>query len=188
MPLLVDNFDSFSHILADYFRQLGVQMTIVRNNISLEELSKIPFKGLVLSPGPETPQKAGNLMEILKTYHDKVPVLGICLGHQAIGTFFGADLVKCEQPVHGKVHEIQQISSHAVLRNIPPKFLVTRYHSLKIENIPDSLIPLLCTASGENMAVAHKDLPIIGIQFHPEAYLTEYGLQLLNNWLSLIEN
>jgi anthranilate synthase component II len=175
-------------MLADYFRQLGVEMQIVRNNVTLEELDKIPFKGLVLSPGPETPDKAGNLMLIMEKYHQKVPILGICLGHQAIGMFFGASLVKGHVPVHGKVHEVYQIHSHSVLENIPSQFHVTRYHSLKLEHLPDCLQPLLETASGENMAIAHKTLPIVGIQYHPEAHLTEYGLLILRNWLNLVMN
>jgi anthranilate synthase component II len=185
MVLLIDNFDSFSHVLADYLTQLGVQLHIVRNNTPLEELIHSPWEGLVLSPGPETPQKAGNLMQILGYYHDKLPVLGICLGHQAIGAYFGANVVKCAKPVHGKVHQVYRYAHHPILANIPVTFKVTRYHSLELQDLPPDFEVLFQTAENEVMAIAHKTLPLIGIQYHPEAYLTEFGLDILKNWAML---
>ncbi|MBT0809881.1 aminodeoxychorismate/anthranilate synthase component II [Litoribacter ruber] len=181
MLLLIDNFDSFSYILADYLRQAGAELKVVRNDVSLEELQKVSYEALILSPGPETPSQAGNLMQILGYYYDKLPVLGICLGHQAIGEFFGAKLTKGKVPVHGKVHEVSKVTEHPLLDGLPDRFKVTRYHSLELKGLPAELQVLLETNSGEVMAIAHRELPLIGIQFHPEAHLTEYGLEILRN-------
>lgn len=183
MLLLIDNFDSFSHILADLIRQTGEELLIVRNDISFEELQRIEFQGLILSPGPEKPSTAGNLMKILDRYHLEKPILGVCLGHQAIGEYFGAELVKNAYPTHGKVHEIQKVKSHPVTDSLPERFSVTRYHSLELKNPPSCLDILLETAHGEIMGIAHHSLPILGIQYHPEAYLSQYGLELIKSWL-----
>jgi anthranilate synthase component 2 len=186
MLLLIDNFDSFSFILADYFRQTGADLKIVRNDVSLEALVSHTYEGLIVSPGPETPQKAGNLQEILEYYFDKIPVLGVCLGHQAIGEFFGAELVKGIKPVHGKVHQVHKLQDHPLLSGLPNTFEVTRYHSLELKNLPACLSSLLETERGEIMAMAHTTLPIVGIQFHPEAHLTQFGTELIQNWMDYI--
>ncbi|HSJ66827.1 MAG TPA: aminodeoxychorismate/anthranilate synthase component II [Anditalea sp.] len=185
MLLLIDNFDSFSHMLADYLRQAGADLKIVRNDVPLSDLIGQDYEGIILSPGPEVPDKAGNLMAILSYYHDKLPVLGICLGHQAIGEFFGAELVKGDKPVHGKVHRVRKLNEHSVLEGIPSHFNVTRYHSLELRNLPDMLEVILETPQNEIMGIAHRHLPIVGIQFHPEAHLTEYGLELISNWVDI---
>jgi anthranilate synthase component II len=182
MVLLIDNFDSFSHILADYLVQAGLTIHIVRNDVSLEEIKKGNWEGLVLSPGPQIPKKAGNLLQILDFYHDKLPLLGICLGHQAIGEYFGGKLVKSERPVHGKVHQVFKIGEHPMLESIPENFYVTRYHSLEIRDLPADFEVLLQTERKEIMAIAHRNLPIVGIQYHPEAYLSEFGLEIIRNW------
>jgi len=185
MLLLIDNFDSFSRILADYFLQAGVELKIVRNDTPLALIKEEVYEGIVLSPGPETPEKAGHLMDILSYYHDKLPVFGVCLGHQCIGQFFGAELVKGARPVHGKVFMVKKVKDHEMLEGIPDSFNVTRYHSLELRKLPNTLEVILETGQGEIMAIAHKALPIFGIQFHPEAYLTEHGLQLIQNWVKL---
>ncbi|KEO73414.1 anthranilate synthase component II [Anditalea andensis] len=184
MLLLIDNFDSFSHMLADYLRQAGAHLKIVRNDVLLSDLIEQEYEGIILSPGPEVPGKAGNLMHILSYYHDKLPVLGICLGHQAIGEFFGAALVRGEKPVHGKVHRVNKTMEHPVLQGLPANFKVTRYHSLELRNLPDVLEVILETDNKEIMGIVHSYLPVVGIQFHPEAYLTEYGLELITNWVN----
>jgi anthranilate synthase component II len=186
MLLLIDNYDSFSHILADLIRQTGEELRIIRNDASLEEIEKIGFKGLILSPGPGIPSDAGNLLPVCEKYHRHIPVLGVCLGHQAIGEFFGADLVKNRVPTHGKVHLVQKTKPHFFTENLPDQFEVTRYHSLQLQNLPDCLESILETESGEIMGMAHKTLPILGIQYHPEAHLTEYGLELVKNWVKCI--
>ncbi|MBD8488362.1 aminodeoxychorismate/anthranilate synthase component II [Echinicola sp. CAU 1574] len=185
MLLLIDNFDSFSHILADYFRQAGFQLRIVRNDTPLALLKEENYEGVVLSPGPETPEKAGNLKEIFAYYHNRLPVMGVCLGHQCIGQFFGAKLVKGKRPVHGKVFKVKKVGEHPILSGLPPVFNVTRYHSLELRDLPESLMPVLETEAGELMAMAHRTLPIFGIQFHPEAHLTEFGLEIIKNWAQL---
>ncbi|WP_194976942.1 anthranilate synthase component II [Aquiflexum lacus] len=183
MVLLIDNFDSFSHILADYFRQVGMKLEIFRNDVDLEIIKEKDWDGLILSPGPEVPMRAGNLLSILEYYHDKIPVLGICLGHQAIGEFFGGKLVKSQKPVHGKVHSVFQLNEHEILSGIPSSFEVTRYHSLEIANIPDCLQVLLETKDQEVMAMVHRSLPVVGIQYHPEAFLTQFGVEIIRNWV-----
>jgi len=172
-------------MLADYLRQAGADLKIVRNDVQLKDLIGEDYDGIILSPGPEVPAKAGNLMDILSYYHDKLPVLGICLGHQAIGEFFGALLVKGVEPVHGKVHRVKNLRNHPVLKGLPSEFNVTRYHSLELQNIPDVLEVILETHVKEIMGISHRHLPILGIQFHPEAHLTEYGLELIRNWVNL---
>lgn len=184
MILLIDNFDSFSHILADLVQQTGTELKIVRNDCSLEEIDQIDFSGLILSPGPGKPIHAGITMSVLEKYYQKVPVLGVCLGHQAIGEFFGADLVRNQFPVHGKVHLVRKTIDHNFTAGLPDSFSVTRYHSLQIENIPTELQIILETENGEVMGIAHKQLPILGIQYHPEAYLSEYGMELIKNWMA----
>ena len=183
MLLLIDNFDSFSHILADLIRQTGEELTILRSDATPGQVEQIDFQGLILSPGPGKPSDSGNLMQIFKKYHDQIPVLGICLGHQAIGEFFGAELVKNHVPTHGKVHLVHKTKTHPMTDFLPEKFHVTRYHSLQLKDLPDCLESILETESGEIMGIAHKNLPILGIQYHPEAYLTEYGLELISSWV-----
>ena len=184
MLLLIDNFDSFSHILADLIRQTGQDLLILRNDVTLDELASIDFDGLILSSGPGRPRQAGNLMGILQRYVGQIPILGVCLGHQAIGEFFGARLVKNEIPTHGKVHQVKKSIPHFLTESLPNRFAVTRYHSLVLKDLPQQLEMILETDSGEIMAIAHVDLPILGIQYHPEAHLTDYGLELVKAWTS----
>ena len=187
MLLLIDNFDSFSHMLADLLRQTGKELLVVRNDVSMEEIIKLEFEGLVLSPGSGIPQKAGNLNKIFAEYYNKVPVLGVCLGHQAIGEFFGAKLKKNVVPTHGKVHQVRKTLSNGYTAKLPQVFNVTRYHSLQLANLPEELEVILETESGEVMGIAHQTLPILGIQYHPEAHLTEYGLELVKSWVQQIK-
>lgn len=187
MLLLIDNFDSFSHMLADLIRQTGEELLILRNDVSLENLEKLEFAGLILSPGPGRPSQAGNLMKILEFYAGKLPILGVCLGHQAIGEFFGAELVKNQVPTHGKVHQVKKLISHFLTDQLPERFDVTRYHSLVLKNIPTQLKVLLETDEGDVMAIVHERLPIMGIQYHPEAHLTAHGLELVTSWLTFLK-
>lgn len=185
MILLLDNFDSFTYNLVDYFGQLDMPCHVVRNDVSLAAITQHTYEGIVLSPGPETPQKAGILMEVLAHYVGKLPILGICLGHQAIGQHFGMNLIKAERPMHGKVSTIF-CQQDVLFTGLPSSFNIVRYHSLILENTTNSAIPLIATAhtqKGEIMGIRHTKYPIHGIQFHPEAALTEHGLALLHNWL-----
>ncbi|MGB0521547.1 MAG: anthranilate synthase component II [Flammeovirgaceae bacterium] len=186
MILLLDNFDSFTYNLVDYFGQLGITCEVRRNNIPLTEIAKNDYDAVVLSPGPENPLKAGNLMEVLGHYVNKLPILGICLGHQAIGLHFGWKLVKAQKPMHGKVSTIY-CAYDPLFKDLPAAFNIVRYHSLILENttnVKDDLVVTAFTESQEIMAIRHTKYPIHGIQFHPEAALTEHGLQLLHNWLT----
>ena len=185
MLLLLDNFDSFTYNLVDYFGQLGVEAKVVRNDVPLVEITQLPVIGVVLSPGPHVPQQAGNLMHVIQHYHERVPMLGICLGHQALGTFFGAELGKAQKPMHGKISDITCVPD-PIFKGLPTKMPVVRYHSLVLRQMPESLMPLAYTPDGELMAFRHRKLPIYALQFHPEAALTTYGLQMLQNWLSIV--
>lgn len=184
MLLLLDNFDSFTYNLVDYFGQLGEEVHVVRHDVSLEEIKALPIKGVVLSPGPGEPKNAGVMMEVIGHYHEKVPMLGICLGHQALGEFFGAKLGKGIKPMHGKISEII-CEQDALFAGLPQKMPVVRYHSLVLQQWPDCIVPLAYTAEGELMAFRHSALPLHALQFHPEAALTTYGLDMLRNWLSI---
>lgn len=182
--LLIDNFDSFTYNLWDYFLRLGTSCEVVRNDrIDFSRLEKGEFDGLVLSPGPQRPQDAGQLMACVEAFYSSIPMLGVCLGHQAIGSFFGASLVKAPVPVHGKTSMIRH-NDHRLFAGLPERFSVMRYHSLLLENLPEELECIARTDAGEVMALCHRELPLTGIQFHPESILTENGLDLLQNWLN----
>ncbi len=186
MLLLLDNFDSFTHTLADYLRQLGAEVEVRRNNTPLTALQALPLRAIVLSPGPGTPGQAGVMPAAVGYYHDKLPMLGVCLGHQALGEFFGATLRRAARPMHGKVSEISVDCADPLFAGLPEQQVVTRYHSLVLaEPLPPVLVPLARTtdAAAELMALRHRTLPLHGVQFHPEALLTPHGLAMLANWL-----
>ena len=184
--LLIDNFDSFTYNLWDYFLRLGASCRVIRNDApELLEVLSMPYDGIVVSPGPQRPEAAGGLMDFLKNWHGSTPILGICLGHQALGLLFGAKLHRALAPVHGKTSCIYH-QGHPLFAGLPSRFHVMRYHSLILEDLPENdLEAIAWTESGEIMALTHKSLDLTGIQFHPESILTEYGLEMLENWLHL---
>ena len=198
--LLLDNYDSFTYNLYDYLHRAGCKVVVKRNDeIKASDVEMLEPDGIVLSPGPRTPKEAGCLMDVIEKYHDKLPMLGVCLGHQAIGEFFGATLQKAIKPVHGKTAEVFHLlesseaenderSEHNLMYNIPQPFEAMRYHSLVLTELPETLIPLAKTADGELMAMRHKSLPLYGVQFHPESILTTYGLALIKNWVSIAKS
>jgi anthranilate synthase component II len=167
----------------DYFNQLGVEAKVFRNDRSLEEITSFSYSGVVLSPGPENPKNAGCLMKVVDHFANKLPLIGICLGHQALGQYFGANLVKAARPMHGKMDVIQGLKGH-IFDGISEETDIVRYHSLILEELPDILKPIAHSANEELMAFEHKKLPITGLQFHPEAVLTNCGLKMLSNWIS----
>lgn len=187
MVLLLDNFDSFTWNLKDYLLSEGAEVLVIRNNEITEEiLCDTRWKGLVISPGPGRPDDTPVLKQALNAFFPNRPVLGICLGHQAIGMYFNAKLVKSSYPMHGKLSEIYP-TKHAMFRNIDFPHSVCRYHSLLLDNPwPEELEVTARTKSGEIMAFAHKQWPVWGVQYHPEAILTENGHTLLRNWLNLV--
>ena len=184
--LLLDNFDSFTFTLADYLRQLGAEVTVLRNDVPLARLQAQPWDGIVLSPGPGAPARAGILPAVIAHYHNQLPMLGVCLGHQALGEFFGATLRRAARPMHGKVATMRCQSGSGLFDDLPEYQAVTRYHSLVLaEPLPPALRPLARThdAEAELMSLRHATLPLYGVQFHPEALLTAHGLPILANWL-----
>jgi anthranilate synthase/aminodeoxychorismate synthase-like glutamine amidotransferase len=185
--LLIDNYDSFTYNLFDYLLQTGANCTVVRNDTYIPEtFLRLHFDALVLSPGPKRPEAAGLMPWIIEHYHQRVPILGVCLGHQALGDFFGATVERAALPVHGKTSLIHH-NDDPIFHNIPSPFTVMRYHSLVVENIASTPLQVLAdTDAGEIMALRHPVLPLYGVQFHPESVLTEYGLQLLKNWVALV--
>lgn len=186
--LVVDNFDSFTYMLVDYLQQAGAECRVVRNNEPMERFVDESLDGVVLSPGPGTPRQAGRLLDIIAHYQQHVPILGVCLGHQALGEFFGASLVPAHRPMHGKVSVVHALTNDELLRNLPVTFEVTRYHSLLLTNLPADLISTAATSSNEVMAIRHRTLPLWGVQFHPEATLTQNGLQLIINWVNIVKS
>jgi anthranilate synthase/aminodeoxychorismate synthase-like glutamine amidotransferase len=186
MWVLIDNYDSFTWILYDYLLQTGNECVVYRNDeITLPQLQALNPARLIISPGPETPVQAGITMSAIDHFHTRIPILGVCLGHQALGMYFGAQLVHAPYPMHGKISEVTH-NGHPLFRDIPTPFDAMRYHSLTVTGFEGLPIEALAhTADGTIMALAHKEYPCIGVQFHPESVGTGYGLQLLKNWAAL---
>lgn len=190
MLLLVDNYDSFTYNLVDYFSQLGQECIVVKNDVHPSEILDLDsISGLVLSPGPGRPDDSGYLMEYLDWFENRMPILGICLGHQAIALRYGAKVVKAIKPMHGKLSTIFTNKPDEILQGLPVSFRVVRYHSLVIDLIGSNFIESLAsTEEGENMIIKHKNKVIYGLQYHPEAILTENGMEILDNWLQIVES
>jgi len=182
--LVVDNYDSFVFNLVQYLQQLGAECTVVRNDaVTAQEASK--YDGVLISPGPGTPEKAGISVEMIKyCAQHSIPLFGVCLGHQAIGVAFGATVSRAPELLHGKTSLVYH-QQEGVLADIPSPFTATRYHSLCVEkdSVPNTLHITGSTDSGLVMSMEHTSLPIQGVQFHPESVLTEHGHQMLANWL-----
>ncbi len=186
MLLIIDNYDSFTYNLVQYLGELGAEMEIRRNDeVSIEEIeTEIKPEKILISPGPGTPDDAGISLEVLKVYAKRVPILGVCLGHQAIGQAFGGKVVRAPMPVHGKPVEIQH-DGKTIFKDLENNFQAGRYHSLIVEreSLPDCLEISASSPDGLIMAMRHKTYPIEGVQFHPESILTSAGKKLLQNFL-----
>jgi len=185
--LIIDNYDSFTFNLVQYFGELyNGEIQVARNDkISLDKIKELAPAGIVVSPGPCTPKEAGISVDAIKTFGPTIPILGVCLGHQSIGYAFGGNVIRAPELMHGKVSEIHHNKKH-LYEGVPSPFIATRYHSLIIEkqSCPDCLEITSWTADGLIMGVRHKQFPIQGVQFHPEAILTQYGKLLIKNFLS----
>lgn len=187
MILMIDNYDSFVYNLVQYFGELNEDIAVKRNDeITIDDIKTLNPEIIVLSPGPCSPNEAGICIDIVNNFKGKIPILGICLGHQTIGQVFGSKIVKAIEPVHGKVHSIIH-DNKGIFTNIKNPLNVTRYHSLVVdrETLPDELEITAETKEGEIMGLRHKDYMIEGVQFHPEAVLTECGHELLQNFITL---
>ncbi len=189
MILMIDNYDSFTYNLVQYLGELGAEVIVFRNDrITIPEIERLNPERIVISPGPCTPREAGISIEVIKHFAGKVPILGVCLGHQAIGAAFGGRIVRAKNLMHGKTSLIYH-DGKTIFEGIPNPFEATRYHSLVIEkeSLPQELVITAWTEDGEIMGVRHKRYVIEGLQFHPESILTKHGHDILRNFLRLKE-
>lgn len=187
MILIIDNYDSFVHNLGRYFRQLGCETQIVRNDaISVDEIAELRPQAIIVSPGPCSPNEAGISLDVVKRFADSLPILGICLGHQTIVQALGGTISVSHQPMHGRQSSVKHFGS-AMFQGIPSPFLAGRYHSLIADkdNLPDCLSVTARTDDFIVMAVEHKTQPLVGLQFHPESIMTEHGYRLIANFIQL---
>ena len=185
MLLMIDNYDSFTYNLVQYFSELGEDVRTFRNDdITVEAIAALQPDRICISPGPCTPHEAGVSVPVLQRFAGEIPILGVCLGHQSIGTAFGGRVVRAQEVMHGKTSVIRHTGA-GVFKDLPTPYTVTRYHSLAIErtSLPDCLEVTAWTDDGEIMAVRHKQFAIEGVQFHPESILSEHGHALLKNFL-----
>ena len=185
MLLMIDNYDSFTYNLVQYFGELGEDVRTYRNDeITVEAIEKLNPSRICISPGPCTPHEAGVSVPVLQHFAGKLPILGVCLGHQSIGAAFGGKIIRAQQVMHGKTSPIEH-TGVGVFKNLPSPYTVIRYHSLAIarDSLPDCLEVTAWTADGEIMGVRHKTYPIEGVQFHPESVLSDHGHALLQNFL-----
>jgi para-aminobenzoate synthetase component 2 len=184
--LVIDNYDSFVFNLVQYLGQLGADCEVRRNDeIGVDDVGDFGAAGILLSPGPGTPERAGIMLDVIRRYAGELPMFGVCLGHQAIGAAFGATVTRAPELLHGKTSEVHH-KGEGVLAGLPDPFTATRYHSLAVlpETLPDTIEVTGRTQSGVVMAMRHRTLPIEGVQFHPESVLTEGGHTMLANWLA----
>ena len=189
MILLIDNYDSFSYNLYQLIGQINPDIRVIRNDeLSLEEIRALNPSHIILSPGPGRPENAGILIELIQTLQGEIPILGVCLGHQAICAAFGANVTYAKQLMHGKQSEVDLDTSSPLFKGCPSKAVVARYHSLAAESssLPKTLRITAQTNDGEIMAIEHQSKPLYGVQFHPESIMTPDGLTMLQNFLSLV--
>lgn len=183
MILLIDNYDSFTYNLVQYIEELGEEVVVFRNDaVSIDRIRDLNPDGIVISPGPSTPENAGISVDVIKSFYKEKPILGVCLGHQAIGYAFGSKIERAKVPVHGKVSLIYH-NQKDIYRGIPNPFYATRYHSLVVKDPPPIFEISSWTEDNIIMGIRLKDYPVFGVQFHPESCMTDYGKVLLNNFL-----
>ncbi|MFK7696891.1 aminodeoxychorismate/anthranilate synthase component II [Paenibacillus sp. HJGM_3] len=187
MILVIDNYDSFTYNLVQYLGELGEEVVVYRNDqIDMAGIEKLQPSHILISPGPCTPNEAGVSLELIEHFKGKIPILGVCLGHQSIGQVFGGDVVRAEKLMHGKTSDIYH-DGRGIFEGLPSPYTATRYHSLIVrrDTLPDCLEISAETKEGEIMGLRHKEYPIEGVQFHPESIITDHGHQLLRNFLAI---
>jgi anthranilate synthase/aminodeoxychorismate synthase-like glutamine amidotransferase len=190
MILVIDNYDSFTYNLVQYLGELGAEVVVKRNDaVSVDEARELAPAGVLISPGPGRPEEAGVSLRLIAELGDSTPILGVCLGHQSIAQHFGASIVRAERLMHGRTSPILHEGA-GVFANLPSPLTATRYHSLIVDRdtVPSELEITAWTDEGEIMGLRHQTLPIEGVQFHPESFLTEHGHSLIENWLTSFES
>lgn len=189
MILMIDNYDSFTYNIVQYCRELGADLKIIRNDeMSVKEIEALNPEKIIISPGPASPDEAGITLDVIKYFGDKLPILGICLGHQSIAQVYGGDVVRAKNMMHGKTSTMKQSSTCEIFKDIPQEFIATRYHSLIVDKdtLPDSIeATAYSTDDDEIMALRIKDKEIYGVQFHPESIMSQYGHEIIGNFLKL---
>ena len=192
MILMIDNYDSFTYNIVQYCLELGADLKVIRNDeLTVEQIDELNPEKIILSPGPATPNEAGVCLEVIEHFQDKIPILGICLGHQSIAQVFGGEVVRAKNMMHGKTSKIEVIKDNIMFKDIPKEFTQTRYHSLTVKEstLPSVVIPTARSLDdNEIMALQIKDKPIYGLQFHPESIMSEYGYEMIDNFLKLPNN
>ncbi len=186
---MIDNYDSFTYNLVQYLGSLGAQVVVKRNDeITLEDITCLEPQGIVISPGPCTPSEAGISVEVIKRFYKEKPILGVCLGHQSIGVAFGGKIVRARRLMHGKTSQIYHGGS-GIFKGLPSPFTAVRYHSLVVDrnSLPAELKITAWSEDEEIMGLEHVEYPVFGVQFHPESVISEYGIELLKNFLSVVE-
>lgn len=185
MILMIDNYDSFTYNLVQYLGELGEELIVKRNDqVTIQEIEELKPDFLMISPGPCSPDEAGISMEAIKHFAGKIPIFGVCLGHQSIAQVFGGDVIRAERLMHGKTSEIEH-DGKGVFTGLQNPLIATRYHSLivKDETLPECFVRTASTKEGELMAIRHKELPIESVQFHPESIMTSFGKEMLRNFI-----
>jgi anthranilate synthase component 2 len=189
MILMIDNYDSFTYNIVEYCRELGADLKIIRNDeMSLSEIEALHPEKIIISPGPASPDEAGVTLAVIDYFKDKLPILGICLGHQSIAQVFGAEVVRAKNMMHGKTSTMKRVDECSIFKNIPKEFIATRYHSLIVDknSLPQDIEPTAYSTDDEEiMAIKVKNRDIYGVQFHPESIMSEYGHEIIGNFLKL---
>jgi anthranilate synthase component 2 len=189
MILMIDNYDSFTYNIVQYCLELGADLKVIRNDeLTVEEIEKLNPEKIIISPGPATPNEAGVSLEVIEHFQEDKPMLGICLGHQSIAQVFGGDVIRAKRMMHGKTSMINSVKETPIFKDLPKTFQATRYHSLVVdqETVPETIeVTAYSEDDGEIMALQVKDKPIYGVQFHPESIMSDFGHEMLDNFLKL---
>jgi anthranilate synthase component 2 len=189
MILMIDNYDSFTYNIVQYCRELGADLKIIRNDeMSISEIEALHPEKIIISPGPASPDEAGVTLEVIDYFKDKLPILGICLGHQSIAQVFGGDVVRAKNMMHGKTSTMKRVQECKIFKGLPQEFTATRYHSLIVDkdSLPKIIEPIAYSSDdNEIMALKIKDKDIYGVQFHPESIMSEYGHEIIGSFLKL---